>query len=148
MTSGKVSVNCFACVLASALASSKAIVAESAGTVAAVEEAVLDGVDVQSETGGAEDEQRPCAVQLSLGGRGSPLYMVQVFVEGRVVGGGRGLRITGAGCQWEPGDGVAKIVHKRFCRCVGGNGIIHRGVRLEGSCESLVIATATGEEGP
>jgi hypothetical protein len=75
--------------------------------------------------------------------------MIQVFVEGRAVGGGGGLRITGAGCQWEPGDGIAKLVHKRFTRCVGGNGIIHRGVsRLEGSCESHVIVTATGVEGP
>jgi hypothetical protein len=44
---------------------------------------------------------------------------------------------------------VAKIVQKGFIRCVGGNGIIHRGVsRLEGSCESHVIVAATGVEGP
>jgi hypothetical protein len=55
MTNGKFSVDCLACVLASALASSKANVAESAGTVAAAVEAVLDGTDVPSGTGGAED---------------------------------------------------------------------------------------------
>jgi hypothetical protein len=55
MTSGKVSVDYFACVLASALASSKSSVDEAAGTVAAAVEAVLDGVDVPSGTGGAED---------------------------------------------------------------------------------------------
>jgi hypothetical protein len=70
-------------------------------------------------------------------------------VEGHAGGDGGGLRITGAGCQWELGDGVAKIFHKRFSRCVGGNGIIHRGVsRLEGSRESHVIVTAAGAEGP
>jgi hypothetical protein len=63
-------------------------------------------------------EKRPCAVQLTLGGRGSPLGKVEVCVEGRAVGGGGGLRITGAGCQWELGYGVAKIFHKRFSRCV------------------------------
>jgi hypothetical protein len=47
------------------------------------------------------------------------------------------------------GDGVARIIHKRFSRCVGGNGIIRRGVsRLEGSCESHVIVTAAVVEGP
>jgi hypothetical protein len=55
LTRGQVSVDCFASVLASALASSNANVAESAGTVAAAVEAVLDGVDVPTGTGGAED---------------------------------------------------------------------------------------------
>jgi hypothetical protein len=90
-----------------------------------------------------------CAVQLSLGRRGSPLGKIQVFVDGRAVGGGGGLRITGAGCQWDLGDGVPKIAHKRFSRCVEGNGIIHHGVnRLEGSCESHVNVFAVGGEGP
>jgi hypothetical protein len=94
-------------------------------------------------------EQRPCTVQLSLGDRGSALGEVQVFVKGRAVGVGGGLRITGAGCKWELGDGVATLVHKRCSRCVGGNGIIRRGVsRLEGSCESHVIANAVGSRGP
>jgi hypothetical protein len=49
--------------------------------------------------------------------------------------------ITGAGCQWE-GDGASKLVHKRFNRCMGGNGIIHRGVSsLKSSCECPVIVT-------
>jgi hypothetical protein len=55
LTSGQVSVDCFASVLASALASSKSSVAESAGTVSAAVEAVLDGVGVPSGTGGEED---------------------------------------------------------------------------------------------
>jgi hypothetical protein len=55
LTSGLVSVDCFASVLASALARSNANVAESAGTVAAAVEAVLNGVDVPSGTGEAED---------------------------------------------------------------------------------------------
>jgi hypothetical protein len=55
LTCGQVSVDCFASVLASALANSNTSVAESAGTVAAAVEAVLDGADVPSGTGGAED---------------------------------------------------------------------------------------------
>jgi hypothetical protein len=48
------------------------------------------------------------------------------------------LRITGAGFQWELGDGVAKIVQKRFSRCVGSNGIGHRGVnRLEAAVRAM-----------
>jgi hypothetical protein len=55
LTRSQVSVDCFASVLDSALASLNVNVAESAGTVAAAVEAVLDGVDVPSGTGGAED---------------------------------------------------------------------------------------------
>jgi hypothetical protein len=65
MTSVKVSVDYFACVLASALASSRASAAESAGTVAAAVEAVLDGVDVPSGTGGAEDVLASMSMQSS-----------------------------------------------------------------------------------
>jgi hypothetical protein len=161
LTCGQVSVDCFASVLASSLANSNASVPESAGTVAAAVEggARRRGCTVRNGRSGRRAsvyehaEQRPCAVQLSLGGRGSGLgkveVSVEVCVEGRAVGGGGGLRITAAGCQWDLGDGVAKIIHKRFSRCVGGNGIIHRGVsRLEGRCESHVIVTAAGVEGP
>jgi hypothetical protein len=81
--------------------------------------------------------------------------MVQVFAEGRAVGGGRGLRITGAGCQWDPGDGVAKILHKRFCRCMGGNGIIVlaltltlRGKQIGGQAKTVALHSGTHTHRP
>jgi hypothetical protein len=90
----------FASVLASALADSNARVAESAGTVVAVVEAARwrrcaarNGRSGRRASVDEHAEQRPCAVQLSLGGRGSPLGKVEVCVEGRAVDGGGGMRI-------------------------------------------------------
>jgi hypothetical protein len=72
-----------------------------------------------------------------------------VFVKGNAVGGGVGLRITGAGYRWELGDGVARLFHDRVGRCVGSNGIIHGGEsRHESSSECHTIVTAAGTEGP
>jgi hypothetical protein len=70
-------------------------------------EAVLDGVGVQSRTGGAEDVpasmSKRSSARPSSSCRGSPLSKVHIFVDGRAVGGGGGCaspeRVTGG--SWE-----------------------------------------------
>jgi hypothetical protein len=65
---------------------------------------MLDGVGVRSGIGGAGDMLASMSMLSSArapsrcpGWRGSALGKVQVFVEGRAVGGGGEPRITGAG---------------------------------------------------